>query len=265
MDAEDRRIQREHFQPEASGSNPLVELPTALIDPSSSNSAPALIPFPSFLKFKLIYRQNSVANPSGKGKEPAIEIDYDPVSPHPGITRPTSGTTMSSSAVELTSNKPVLATTRNVNDSSGQPVNRALSDDKRTTLHYAKAVKDLKKSLELGRENWDGVAFPDVEGVSETITQMRGELETALNAWTLSRDNPDLWSKAKHRAAQVFTATSPFFKNFLIVAMNAQSVRPLQPPQLIPLQIPVLNPYGLVVGGLMLFMTVNLFVTELIL
>ena len=221
MDAEDRRIQRDHFQPEASGSNPLVEVPTALIDPSSSNSAPALIPFPSFLKFKLISRQNSMANPSGKGKEPAIEIDYDPTSPHPGIMRPTSGTTMSSSAVDLTSNKPVLAITRDVND-SGEPVTRALSDDKRTTLRYAKAVTDLKKSLELGRENWEGFAFPDVEGVSETITQMRGELETALNAWTLSRDNPDLWSKAKHRAAQVFTATSPFFKNFLTVAMNAQ-------------------------------------------
>jgi hypothetical protein len=170
-----------------------------------------------------------MANPSGKGKEPAIEIDYDPASPHPGIMRPISATTMSSSAVDSTSNKPVLATTRDVND-SGKPVTRALSDDKRTTLRYAKAVTDLKKSLELGRENWEGVALPDVEGVSGKITQMRGELETALNAWTLSRDNPDLWSKAKHRAAQVFTATSPFFKNFLTVAMNAQSVRPLEPP-----------------------------------
>ena len=207
----------------------MVEVPTALIDPSSSNSAPALIPFPSFLKFKLISRQNSMANPSGKGKEPAIEIDYDPASPHPGIMRPISATTMSSSAVDLTSNKPVLAITRDGND-SGEPVTRALSDDKRTTLRYTKAVTDLKKSLELGRENWEGVALPDVEGVSGKITQMRGELETALNAWTLSRDNPDLWSKAKHRAAQVFTATSPFFKNFLTVAMNAQSVRPLEPP-----------------------------------
>ena len=170
-----------------------------------------------------------MANPSGKGKEPAIEIDYDPASPDPGIVRPTSGTTMSSSAVAAISNKPVLPTTRDVKDSA-QPVSRGLGDDKRTTLRYAKAVKDLKKSLELGRENWEGVALPDVEGVSGKITQMRGELETALNAWTLSRDNPDLWSKAKHRAAQVFTATSPFFKNFLTVAMNAQSVRPLEPP-----------------------------------
>ena len=137
---------------------------------------------------------------------------------------------MSSSAVDSTSNKPVLATTRNVKDSA-RPVSRGLGDDMtRTTLRYAKAVKDLKESLELGRENWEGFASPDAEGVSETITQMRGELETVLNAWKLSQENPDLWSKAKHRAVQVFTATSPFFKNFLTVAMNAQSVRPLQPP-----------------------------------
>jgi hypothetical protein len=164
-----------------------------------------------------------MANPSGKGKEPAIEIDYDPAST---IMRPTSGT---SSVVDSTSSKPVLATTRDVKDSA-QPVSRGLGDDKRTPLRYAKAAKDLKESLELGRENWKSFAFPDVEGVSETITQMRGELETVLDAWKLSRENPDLWSKAKHRAAQVFTATSPFFKNFLTVAMNAQSVRPFEPP-----------------------------------
>jgi len=171
-----------------------------------------------------------MANPSGKGKEPTIEIDYDPASPHPGVMRPTSGTTMSSSAVASISNKPVLAKTSNVKTDSAQPVSRGLGDGKRTTLRYAKAVKDLKESLELGRENWEGFAFPDGGGVSETITTMHGELETALNAWKLSRENPDLWSKAKNRAAQVFTATSPFFKNFLMVAMNAQSVRPLEPP-----------------------------------
>ena len=169
-----------------------------------------------------------MSNPLEKGKEPTIEIDYDPVSPHPGIMRPTSGTTMSGSAVYSTSNKPVLATTYDVKDSA-QPISHGLGDDKRT-LRYAKAVKDLKESLELGREHWKGFAFPDVEGVSETITQMHRELETVLNVWTVSQENPDLWSKAKHKAAQVFTATSPFFKNFLTVAMNAQSVRPLQPP-----------------------------------
>jgi hypothetical protein len=42
VDAEDRRIERDHFQPDASGP---VELPTALIDPSSSKSAAALILF----------------------------------------------------------------------------------------------------------------------------------------------------------------------------------------------------------------------------
>jgi hypothetical protein len=43
VDAEDGRIEKDQFQQEASGSSPLVQLPTALIDPSSSNSAPALI------------------------------------------------------------------------------------------------------------------------------------------------------------------------------------------------------------------------------
>jgi len=130
---------------------------------------------------------------------------------------------MSSSLAHSIPNQPVPSTSRDDKDSH-QPVNRGLGDYERTILRYVKAVEQLKKSLDLGRASWEGFTFPEVEGVSETITQMRGELETALNAWKLSRDHPDLWSKAKHMAAQVFTATSPFFKNFLSVTRNVQSV-----------------------------------------
>jgi len=157
------------------------------------------------------------------GKEPVIETDGNPPPPHQETLVPTNTSLICSSGNTSSQTQPELAKTGE-DENIFQPAGPRLGDSQRTISRYTKAVKRLKKSLKLGRENWEGFAFPEVEGVSETITQMRGELETALNTWKVSRDNPDLWSKAKQMAAQVFTATSPFFKNFLTVAINAQSV-----------------------------------------
>jgi hypothetical protein len=105
-----------------------------------------------------------------------------------------------------------------------QLVDPRLGDYERSRSRYTEAVKQLKESLELGRAQWEGFASPDVDGVSETIVQMRRDLESMLNTWKVSRENPNLWSKGKHMVTQIFTATSPFFKNFLTVALNSQSV-----------------------------------------
>jgi len=110
--------------------------------------------------------------------------------------------------------------------SSVDESNSSLNDAERTKARYEKAAKKLLKSLELGRRNWEGFTFVDNHDVSQTISQMREELEIAMNSWKVSAENRGLWSKAKHTTAQVFTATSPFLKNFLTVAKSADSVCP---------------------------------------
>jgi len=104
--------------------------------------------------------------------------------------------------------------------------NSSRIDGERTKARYEKAAKKLQKSLELGRRSWEGFTFVDHHGVSQTVSQMRKDLEMAMKPWKVSAENPALWSKVKHTAAQVFTATSPFLKNFLTVAKSAGSVCP---------------------------------------
>lgn len=158
-----------------------------------------------------------VEPPSRKGKKHGIDIhdnsaQYQQVMETQTNTSPTDGSGNSSSL-----SQPVLT---KVGDDS----NPGLNDSERTRLGYAKAAQRLQKALELGRTNWKGFTFSDDRDIPETVSQMHVELEVALKSWKVSRENPDLWSKAKHIAEQMFTATSPFFKNFLTVARSAQSV-----------------------------------------
>jgi len=153
-----------------------------------------------------------VEPPSKKVKELAVDIGE-------GSSRHQRVIEMSSDADGIRSSE---------NSTSSQPVdgesNHRLNDSERTGLRYAKAVERLQKSLKLSRRNWKEFTFTDGHGVSETISQMHEELETVLQSWKTSRENPNLWSKAKHIAAQLFAATSPFFKNVLSVAKSGQSV-----------------------------------------
>jgi len=162
---------------------------------------------------------------SNRKEEHAIETEHD--IPLAGLDIPVPKNTSvidNSEDNPSTSKKAISIAPTNKKQKPLQPVGPGLIDYERSRSRYTEAVKQLKESLELGQAKWEGFASPDVDCVSETIVQMRGDLESMLNTWKVSRENPNLWSKGKHMVTQIFTATSPFFKNFLTVAINAQSV-----------------------------------------
>jgi hypothetical protein len=121
-------------------------------------------------------------------------------------------------------------------------------DTKRTLHRYEKAKQQMKESLDLRRNEWGSFNFTELDTLSE-----QEELSALLNAIDKVLDsrsqkdsimNPTKWTKCKKVIANTFTATSPFAKNLLTIAKEA-------------VQIPVLNPYGLLFGGLMLLITVH--------
>jgi hypothetical protein len=161
---------------------------------------------------------------SNRKKEQAVETEHDPPLPGLDISVPQNTSVIGNSKDSPTSEKAISNPPNDQKPLRWQPVGPGLGDYERSRSRYTEAVKQLKESLELGRAKWEGFTSPDVDGVAETIVQMRGDLELMLNSWKVSWENPNLWSKGKHMVTQIFTATSPFFKNFLTVAHNAQSV-----------------------------------------
>jgi len=90
---------------------------------------------------------------------------------------------------------------------------------------------------------WGAFAVPVMESVAGTSSHLQKQFERILDAGTVPSTNPNIWSKAQRMVRQIFTATSPFMKHFLVVLRSAA-------------QIPVLNPYGLIAQGLLLFITI---------
>jgi hypothetical protein len=89
---------------------------------------------------------------------------------------------------------------------------------------YSAAVKRLKDVVGNGRMNWEGFVPPNVDSIAARSSQLQEELEKILNGWATPTRNPDLWSKGKHMMRQIFNATSPFVKHFLLVANCAAQV-----------------------------------------
>jgi len=159
----------------------------------------------------------SVELPCDKGKNPGIDISPESTSYQLSMEVSTHTSVVEGCRDNSSTNEPVKGEAKNESRTG-------LTDSERTKLRYEKAVIQLKESLELGRTRWKEFTFPDSHLVPKTISQMREELEKTLRLWKFSKENPDLWSKSKRMVAQAFTATSPFVKNFLTVAINAQQV-----------------------------------------
>jgi len=105
---------------------------------------------------------------------------------------------------------------------------KMLTDDDRTTSRYEAATKGLKDVVEDGRRNWEGFVPPVAESVIGHSSQLQEELDKVLNAWNVSESkNQGLWSNGKRLLKQMYIATSPFAKHFLLVAKDAAQVSPL--------------------------------------
>ena len=89
---------------------------------------------------------------------------------------------------------------------------------------YTAAFKRLADVVEDGGKTWKGFTPLDLNCVVESGVQLQEQLEKLLNAWGASPESQSLWSKGKSMVGQIFIATSPFIKHFLLVAKDAAQV-----------------------------------------
>jgi hypothetical protein len=84
----------------------------------------------------------------------------------------------------------------------------------------------LKQALKYRRHEWGSFDFPEIDSISEEQepAKLQDEIENVLNSKKNAIKNPTTWSKSKDIIKKAFMALSPFAKNFLTVAANAQSV-----------------------------------------
>lgn len=96
-----------------------------------------------------------------------------------------------------------------------------------TLKRYEAARTKLNYSLKLRRKDWGTFEFPELQTISEQqdSAKLQSEIDKVMNARKDKIANPTAWIKSKGIVKQIFMALSPFAKNLLTVAQNAQSVR----------------------------------------
>jgi len=103
-------------------------------------------------------------------------------------------------------------------------------DREETKQRFAKASQALEEALKAWR-SWkyaeSGVIeFPELVGEPERFDdEFRNKLEKIMDTRKESLADKSLWVKSGDTIVAIFTAFSPFAKNFLSVAIHAQSVR----------------------------------------
>lgn len=165
-----------------------------------------------------------------------------------------------------TSQTTAATSSQNNQSQACQPLNNNYDDRQRAQIRYKEAATELNEAIKIRKGLWGSFDLEELSGEPEGLddAQFKNKInETLISRETSIKDRKG-WSKFTYAVECVFTALSPFAKSFLQVANNAQSVNAIQTCLIFILmivQIPVLNPYGLICGGLLLLITVALFLS----
>src|SRR5271154_5619707 len=103
-------------------------------------------------------------------------------------------------------------------------------DRERTLERYREATKLLEDTVkgrgkEWGKE-WGVFDFPELKGEPESFDDsgFKDRIDTVLRARRDAMNDRTVLGKCGHALQRVFTAFSPFAKNFLTIASQGQSV-----------------------------------------
>jgi hypothetical protein len=107
--------------------------------------------------------------------------------------------------------------------------NTESGDRQRTRTRYLEAAKLLEEVVKGCGSRWGSFDFPELKGEPGDLsdTQFREKINTALDAHKNEVKDQAVWNKCRRVVECAFTAFSPFAKNFLTIAREAQSVLPL--------------------------------------
>ena len=125
-----------------------------------------------------------------------------------------------------TSSSPQNPPTRTV-PQSAEIFDTDVNDRKETKERFVNAATFLQQSLKLWQEDSENpLNFPELAGEPETFdSQFRKKLNQVLDSRKESIEDKSAWSKFGETIVGIFTALSPFAKNFLNVAMEGQAVK----------------------------------------
>jgi hypothetical protein len=154
-----------------------------------------------------------------------VEYTAGALSPRPSSHTPAK---VSSSHVERES-PTWSATSQQTNEFSDHRVHTG--DRERMLERYAAAITLLNNALKLGRASWESFEFPELDNTPESddMSNLQDEIEKKLDSRKSSIENPNAWTKGKNLTSRISFVTSPFTKNFLLIAKEVQSVRPVVP------------------------------------
>lgn len=110
---------------------------------------------------------------------------------------------------------------------SAPPVQDRSGDSRRATTRYLEAAKALEEVVNGCKSQWGSFDFPELKGepINPTDLQFKHKIDTVLEAQKSALKDQTAWEKCKHTIQCVFSALSPFAKNFLAIATHIQSVQ----------------------------------------
>jgi hypothetical protein len=103
-------------------------------------------------------------------------------------------------------------------------------DRQRAVERYREAAQLLTQSIKASHGyEWGSFEFPDLSGEPEDFndSQFRDKINEALISRRRTVKDQNAWDICRQTALSVFSALSPFAKNFLKIAKDGQSVMQL--------------------------------------
>jgi hypothetical protein len=119
----------------------------------------------------------------------------------------------------------VAASSHGNQDQTSQVIKNDYNDRQRAQTRYKETADQLKEAIK-SRSGLSSFDFEELTGEPEGFddSQFKSKINAILTSREASIKDRKGWSKFTYAVECVFTAFSPFAKNFLTVAKNAQSV-----------------------------------------
>jgi len=121
----------------------------------------------------------------------------------------------------------IFAEARESKDVEDQEI-ASSSDTVRTLERYQKAVENMKKALELRRDDWEHFELSQFDSIpfgdQKDIEAFQLQIDRVLESRATAVKDPTKSKKAKHVMESCFRALAPFLKNVLYVGQSASQV-----------------------------------------
>ena len=121
---------------------------------------------------------------------------------------------------------PPTTSLRDGQSQTSEVANNDYNDRQRAQIKYIEAATQLREAIRIRKGHWNSFDFEELSGEPEGFddSQFKNKINAVCKSRETSIKDRKGWSKFAYAIECVFTAFSPFAKNFLIIANNAQSV-----------------------------------------